>query len=178
MNNHRGYFIDLHFLIKAAFVVFTLLPSLTGCSFNKKVQDAGEPFLQGEWQQDSVMGKTQLINYSLSTYKFSCDSFYITIKTTNKVRYGMDSCLNKPDWTEYIKGRYTQYNDTLHFKGFYYNADGTLKRENTCYNSGVYNVLYGFKKITDSVIQLQSNSMVNPINMRLVNRTDCVPKPF
>src|SRR5471030_2433952 len=86
---------------------FYLLPFaliLASCSMNPNMQTKGESFLQGEWQQDSVAGQKQLITYSLYHLKFSCDSFFMSIKSFSKVNTGADTCMNSGHWAEYVRG--------------------------------------------------------------------------
>ncbi|RCH55731.1 fumarate hydratase [Mucilaginibacter hurinus] len=148
------------------------------CSFNPAVQSRGEGYLQGEWQQDSLYTGKQLVSYSLSNIKFSCDSFYITVNTVSNINYGADSCMKHGRWTEYIRGKYSQKKDTLHLKGFFYNANGTFKTVNDCFRAGVYEDFFKVQVLSDSLIQLSVNPATIPMNMRLVNQAVCVPKPL
>jgi hypothetical protein len=49
------------------------------------------------------------------------------ISTVSKVNYGADTCMSKGHWDEYIRGTYSQRQDTLHLKGEFCNADGVIK---------------------------------------------------
>ncbi|RYD91514.1 MAG: fumarate hydratase [Sphingobacteriales bacterium] len=151
---------------------------LNACSFNPAIQGSGEAYLQGEWQQDSLSGQKQMITYSLGDFKFDCDSFLITANTVSKIDYGTDSCTKSGRWTEYIKGRYWQNNDTLHVKGMFYNADGSMKNASSCLRKGVYEEFFSVKKRSDSSIVLSGTSSVIPLSLRLVKRTVCKPKPL
>ncbi|RYY33378.1 MAG: hypothetical protein EOP46_16620 [Sphingobacteriaceae bacterium] len=134
--------------------------------------------MQGEWQQDSLPGQKNLVTYSLNNIKFTCDSFYITVKTVSSINYGIDTCTNGGRWTEYIRGTYRQIQDTLQLRGFFYNANGTLKRENTCYRWGVFQEQYTVKKQADSVLQFTTASSTIPMQLRLKRRAACIPKPL
>lgn len=166
------------FYLKKAFQLLPLTFLLCSCSFNPAIQGKGETYLQGEWQQDSIAVGKQLVTYSLSNIKFNCDSFYITVNTVSNVNYGADSCMNKGRWTEFMRGKYSQKNDTLHLKGFFYKANGTLKGVNDCFRVGVYEEFFKVKKQSDSLIQLSVNPADIPLNMQLVKRIICTPKPL
>ncbi|RVU01369.1 fumarate hydratase [Mucilaginibacter limnophilus] len=166
------------FIFFTSFIFLLFAFGLSSCSFNPSVQGKGEVYLQGEWKQDSLPGQKQLLTYSLSDFKFTCDSFYIKVNTVSRVNYGADSCMNRGRWTEYIRGTYRQVKDTLQLRGFFYNADGTLKRENTCFRSGVFEEQYTVKKQADSILNLSTSSSVLPLTLRLTHRISCVPKPL
>lgn len=151
---------------------------LISCSFNPDKQTAGQEYLQGEWQQDSLPEQKQLLSYSLYHFKFSCDSFFVAINSYSKVNTGADSCMSSGHWTEYCRGTYEQRNDTLHMKGLFCNADMTLKDDKGCFRSGNYEEFFKITKKADSIIQFAGISSVIPINARLIKRTSCVPKPL
>ncbi|MEO6150924.1 MAG: fumarate hydratase [Mucilaginibacter sp.] len=151
---------------------------LYACSFNPAIQGNGEAYLQGEWKQDSISERKQLITYSLSHFNFDCDSFAITVNTVSNVNYGADSCMSKGRWTEYMKGRYSRSNDTLHLKGFFYNADGSFKKPGSCFRVGVYEDFFKVTKQSDSLIQLSANQSDLPLSLKLITRTTCTPKSF
>ncbi len=157
-------------------LAFTLF--ICSCSMNPDTQKSGVKELQGEWQQDSVPMQKKLLTYSLYHLRFSCDSFFVAIKTVSKVNYGTDSCMRNGQWTEYTRGNYGQRNDTLLLKGQFCNADYTIKDNTGCFRSGNYEEEFKITKLTDSVIQLSSTSGVIPINARLIKRTTCYVKPL
>src|ERR1700712_4381461 len=128
---------------------FMLLAFTSSCSMNPNTQTKGESFLQGEWQQDSVAGQKQLVAYSLYHLKFSCDSFFVSIKSFSKVNTGPDSCMRSGRWTEYVRGTYDQRNDTLHLKGQFCNSDMTIKDDKGCFRSGDYEDFFKVRKQTD-----------------------------
>jgi hypothetical protein len=170
----------LPFTSKEAFYLlpFTLIIGLAACTPNANLQGRGEIYLQGEWQQDSVPKEKQLLQYSLYHLNFSCDSFFMQIKSFSKVNNGADTCMNSGHWVEYVKGSYQQRNDTLHLKGQFCNADHSLKNEGGCFRSGIYEDFFQVSKKTDSLIQFSSISSVIPINARLIKHTTCNPKPL
>src|SRR5665213_757879 len=77
---------------------FLLLALSSGCHLNPNKQTPGAPYLQGEWQQDSVPAQKSLVSYSLYNIKFSCDSFFMTIKSFSKVNAGSDTCMKSGRW--------------------------------------------------------------------------------
>jgi hypothetical protein len=166
---------------KKAFFFFAfcfLLFAFGSCSMNPNMQKPGLTYLQGEWKQDSVPAEKRLVTYSLYHIKFSCDSFVMKISTVSKVNYGADTCMNKGHWDEYIRGTYSQKQDTLHLKGEFCNANLSYKDEKTCFRWGDYEEFFKVKQPKDSLIQFTSTSSVIPIQARLVKRASCIPKPL
>lgn len=155
-----------------------LLFAFSSCRMNPNMQTPGQAYLQGEWQQDSVPGQKALLTYSLYHLRFSCDSFFMSIKTFSKVNYGADTCMSHGHWTEYTRGHYEQRNDTLFLKGQFCNPDYTIKEIANCFRLGVYEEFFKVSKKTDSLIQFSSTSGVIPINARLIKRTSCHIKPL
>jgi hypothetical protein len=155
-----------------------MLFAFSSCSMNPNTQTKGESFLQGEWQQDSVAGQKQLVAYSLYHLKFSCDSFFMSIRSFSKVNTGSDTCMNSGHWSEYTRGTYEQKHDTLHLKGQFCNADMTIKDDKGCFRSGDYEEFFKLTKKTDSVVQFASTSNIIPINAHLTKKITCHPKPL
>ncbi|MCC8426790.1 fumarate hydratase [Mucilaginibacter sp. UR6-11] len=151
---------------------------LTSCSFNPALQGRGQDYLQGEWRQDSVPMQKQLLSYSLFKFKFSCDSVFIQLNSFSKVNSGMDSCMNGGHWSEYIRGTYSQSHDTLHIKGNFCNADYTLKKQAGCFRYGPYEEFFKVSKKTGSLVQFLSTSNVIPVNLHLIKKITCNPKPL
>ena len=152
--------------------------SFSSCWFNPNMQTPGEGYLQGEWQQDSVPAQKRLITYSLYHLKFTCDSFFVSIKSFSKVNTGSDNCMAKGQWTEYARGTYEQENDTLHLKGQFCNPDWSIKDDKGCFRSGDYEDFFKVNKLNGSSIQFASTSNVIPIIAHLIKRTTCHPKPL
>ena len=148
------------------------------CWFNPNKQTPGENYLQGEWQQEPVKNQDQLINYSLYHLKFSCDSFFVSIRSFSKANTGADTCMNAGRWTEYCKGTYEQRHDTLRLKGQFCNADYTIKDDKGCFRSGDYEEYFKISKKTDSLARFASITNVIPVDARLIKRTSCHPKPL
>jgi hypothetical protein len=151
---------------------------LSSCSSNPAFQGKGEAYVQGEWQQKAEAVDQQLLTYTLYHFRFSCDSFFVAMQTNSKVNYGADTCMNSGHWAEYAKGKYTQHTDTLVMKGFFCNANYSLKDVGGCFRSGVYEEYFKTAKIGDTLLRLTSTSSVLPINLHLIKRTNCVPKPL
>jgi hypothetical protein len=155
-----------------------LLAFSSACRRNPNMQTQGEGYLQGEWQQDSIPGQKRLVSYSLYHLKFSCDSFFVSIKSVSKVNTGADTCMRSGYWSEYVRGTYDQRHDTLHLKGQFCNKDWTIKDDKGCFRSGDYEDFFKIKKTNDSAVRFASTSNIIPINARLIKRTTCSPKPL
>jgi len=159
-------------------VLGSCLLFLSSCSSNPAFQGKGQAYVQGEWQQKPEAVDQQLLTSTLYHFKFSCDSFFVAMQTTSKVNYGADTCMNSGHWAEYAKGKYEQHTDTLVMKGFFCNADYSLKNIGGCFRAGVYEEYFKTAKIADTLLRLTSTSSVMPINLHLIKRTTCVPKPL
>ncbi|PWK70006.1 hypothetical protein LX99_04659 [Mucilaginibacter oryzae] len=168
------------FRLKKAFYLlpFAFYLLTAACTRNPDLQGQGDAKLQGEWRQDSVPGQKSLVTYSLYDIKFSCDSFLLKISTVSKVNYGADTCTGKGHWDEFVRGTYSQRQDTLHIKGQFCNADGSYKNEQGCFRFGDYEEYFKLSYPADSAIRLLSTSNVIPINAHLIKRTSCIPKPL
>ena len=151
---------------------------ISACSLNPSLQGKGEASLQGEWKQDSIPMQKQLLSYSLYDFKFSCDSVYGTIRSFSKVNNGYNTCMNAGKWTEYFRGTYQQTNDTLRIKGNFCNADFSLKGPAGCFRSGPYQDVFKVTQKSDSNIVFSSTASVIPVNLQLINKISCNPKPL
>jgi len=162
-----------------AFYLYALSLTMVfaSCSFNPGLQGKGEPYLQGEWRQDSVPMQKKLTQYSLYNISFSCDSFYMQIKSFSKVNNGADTCTGSGHWTEYVKGGYLQHNDTLHMRGQFCHANYSLKEEGGCLRSGIYEESFNVVKKGDSIVQFLGSSVI-PVEVHLIKRTTCTQKPL
>jgi len=167
----------LPFTLKAAFC-FLLLAFTSSCWFNPNMQTPGESSLQGEWQQDSVTNQKQLLSYSLYHIKFSCDSFFMSIHSFSKIDNGVDTCMRSGQWMEYTRGTYVQTHDTLRLKGQFANADMTVKDDKGCFRAGDYREDFKVTKKSDSLIRFASTINIIPVDLRLIKRTTCHPKPL
>jgi len=160
----------------ASIACFLLFAFCFACTPNANLQGKGETYLQGEWQQDSVPAQKKLLEYSLYNIKFSCDSFFMQIKSFSKANNSPDTCGRSGHWVEYIKGGYYQQNDTLHVRGQFCNANHSLKPEGGCFRSGIYEETFKLKKTGDSLVEFAGASSLIPIKTHLIKRTTCNPK--
>ncbi|AMR31200.1 hypothetical protein A0256_07055 [Mucilaginibacter sp. PAMC 26640] len=153
--------------------------SACGCKFNPNLQGKGEKYLQGEWKQDTSALQKKLLNYSLYRFKFTCDSFFVSLQSFSKANGGNpDSCVKNGQWSEYAKGYYNQQNDTLHLKGLFCNANYSYKDEGGCFRYGNYEEFFKIDKKSDSVFQFTPTSSVVPFSARLIKHYTCIPKPL
>lgn len=166
----------LAFTSALSFLLFAF--SFSACQMNPNTQTPGEGYLQGEWQQDSVPKQKSLVTYSLYHLKFSCDSFFVSIRSFSKVNTGPDTCMRSGRWTEYCRGTYEQKHDTLHLKGQFCNADMTIKDDKGCFRSGDYEEFFKVGKKNDSIAEFASTTNVIPITAHLIKKTTCHPKPL
>lgn len=120
----------------------------------------------------------KLMEYSLYRVTFSCDSFYMQIKSFSKVNNGADTCTRSGQWIEYVKGAYQQHTDTLRVRGQFCNADYSLKNEGGCFRSGIYEESFKVKKKSDSLTEFAAISSLVPIEARLIKHTTCTQKPL
>jgi len=116
---------------------FLLLLS-SACTFNKKEQASGVDYFQGKWSEDTVENKAQLVSYQQHDFKFTCDSFYLQIKSYAKVNLNGGVCYDKNSWTEYTKGYYQLVGDTLKLEGNFVSDKYKFKPEGSCYRVGKY----------------------------------------
>jgi len=159
------------------FYLLFFVVAMVSCKRKQAVQEPGTGFLQGEWQQDSVRMQSRLLSYSLYHFQFRCDSVYITTNNFSKVNYGADSCMNKGNWKEYVRGKYELHHDTLRVRGLYCHPDFSLKNEG-CFHIGVYEDLFKLKKQSGSSFHVISFSSTIPFNLRLIKKTICRPQPL
>lgn len=159
------------------FYLFFLLVTLASCQFNRDLQKPGVDFLQGEWQQDSVMMQKKMLSYKLYHFRFSCDSVFITTNNFSKVNYGTDTCMDRGKWKEYVRGKYELHHDTLHVRGLYCNPDFSLKSKG-CFHIGVYEELFKLQKTSDSQMHVISFSSTVPFDIRQTKKDVCHPKPL
>ncbi|WP_211166330.1 fumarate hydratase [Mucilaginibacter robiniae] len=171
--NFRTCFLNFWLLAFAA-----MCAALSSCHPNASIQEPGQAYLQGEWQQQKEAIHQKLITYSLYHLKFSCDSFYVQMQSFSHVNSGADTCMRSGHWVEYAKGVYYQQNDTLRLKGYFTTANNSLKRQGGCFRSGIYDEVFKVGSKTDSALQLTSTSNVVPIHLQLIKRATCHPKPL
>lgn len=120
------------------FTFFFLVTISSACTFNKKEQVGGIDFLQGKWSEDKIENKAQLVSYQQHDFKFTCDSFYLQIKSYAKVNLNGGACYDKNEWKEYAKGYYELIGDTLKLEGNFVSKEFKFKPENSCYRVGKF----------------------------------------
>src|SRR5690606_16409815 len=120
------------------FILFFLIVSLfSSCRFNPDMQGMGEEFLQGKWEEDSVLYSEKLLEYTRHRFTFTCDSFYAVLETHAKVDRYPAGCFNNGRWTEYAKGRYVMNKDTLYLIGTF-TKENFKQKISGCHRIGRY----------------------------------------
>ena len=147
------------------------------CKFNPNIQGTGADFLQGVWTEDSILYSQDLIQYTSHEYKFSCDSFYVTLNTFAKANIYPDSCFNEGRWTEYAKGVYSVSSDSLMLVGTFTKSNFKQKISG-CYRIGQYIETYIVRDRSPEAIHLSSLRQHRPIQLSLKQRINCIPKPL
>ncbi|HEY0667043.1 MAG TPA: fumarate hydratase [Sphingobacteriaceae bacterium] len=156
-------------------IVFCLV--VLSCKFNPNFQGKGVDFVQGTWQEVDMPYQKQLLQHTRHHFRFTCDSFYVTLETHAKVNTYPDSCYNNGVWIEYAKGVYFNRNDTLVLKGTFTKSNFKQKISG-CYRIGVYNPVFLIKGNRNSELMLQNLQNHVPVILRLKEKTSCVPKPL
>ena len=148
----------------------------SACTFNKKEQASGVDYLQGKWSEDSVENKSQLVSYQQHDFKFTCDSFYLNIKSFSKVNLNGGPCYDKKAWQEYAKGYYELSGDTLKFKGNFVSKDYKFKPENSCYRVGKYEENFLLINKSADLITIKSLQTNLSHQLTLKEKTVCKPQ--
>ena len=154
---------------------FYLLPLFFSCTRLPDVQGKGEPFLQGVWNQDSVLNSKQLLNYTQHHFKFTCDSFYVDLTTHAKVNYYEETCFNNGIWKEYAKGKYAIKGDTLELSGVFTKSNYKQKISG-CYRIGQYLINFKIKSNQPNTLVLENLSDQKECTLVLKERITCIPK--
>lgn len=146
-----------------------------GCRFNSDMQTAGASYLQGEWVQDSIPGQDQMLQYTLSGFKFTCDSVYAELQVHAKNQTIPDSCYKDGNWTEYAKGIYVVRGDSLLVDGIYTKENGKQKISG-CYRQGQYIPRFRIAYHSNDSLILENKFDQRPIILRKTKDVTCVPK--
>ena len=157
-------------LLSAFFLVF-----LAACKFNPNLQGRGSDIVQGVWAEDSVAYRNELMQYTTHQFKFTCDSFYVTLNTFAKANIYPDSCFNNGQWTEYAKGNYAVRNDSLFIAGTFTKSNFKQKISG-CYRIGLYLETFIIKNASAGSLKLQSTIDHRPTYLTLKNKTTCIPQ--
>jgi len=162
-------------MFKSFFLLSLALFLLAACKFNPDIQGQGETFLQGEWEEDSVLYRDKLLEYTKYRFTFTCDSFYAVLETHAKVDRYPQGCFNNGRWAEYAKGRYMMEQDTLYLIGTFTTADYSKEKIGGCYRIGRYIPKFLVKRSKENEIIL-----VDMEQHRLQRKKEitCVPKPL
>lgn len=150
---------------------------LSGCKFNPNYQGKGTEFLQGIWEEEPVYYMDSLIQYTRHSFRFTCDSVYVTLETTAKANYYPDSCFNKGKWNEYAKGNYAIKDDTLFILSTFTKANYKQKLSG-CYRIGQYLPKFVIKERGQNKLVLHGSQQHIPVTLKLKERIKCVPKPL
>lgn len=144
--------------------------ALSACWFNPIVQKQGAKYLQGKWVEVSNLTSNDLIEYKHREFRFTCDSFYLTLNNFSKADFGQDTCYKHGKWTEFVKGIYSLSGDTIVLKGAYVSKTFRLKKS-VCYTTGSFEETLLYKSRIDSVLILKSftnGNLIFKFQQRLV----------
>jgi hypothetical protein len=169
------YFNKRKHLLSSAFCLFLLLALVSACTRLPNVQGKGEAFLQGVWNQDSVLNSKELLNYTQHHFKFTCDSFYVDLTTHAKVNYYEEACFNNGIWKEYAKGKYTVKGDTLILIGVFTKSNYKQKISG-CYRSGQYLTNFKIKSSKTNNLVLENLNDQRECSLILKEKITCIPK--
>jgi len=160
---------------KALLAIFVLGMALGSCKFNPDVQDTGSAFIQGEWEEIPVSYQDELLQNTQHKFRFTCDSFYLTLHTKAKTNIYPDSCFKGGQWTEYAKGTYRQSKDTIYLTGTFTKANWKQKISG-CYRVGQYLDALVVEKVQNDTLSLKSLSRSLPVKLHLTKPSKCNPK--
>ena len=160
---------------KALLPILVLCLALEACRFNPDVQDTGSAFIQGEWDEIPVSYQDELLQYTRHQFRFTCDSFYLTLHTKAKTNIYPDSCFKGGYWTEYAKGTYRQSRDTIYLNGTFTKANWKQKITGS-YRIGQYLDALVVEKKQNDTLSLKSLSRHVPVQLHLTKRGNCNPK--
>lgn len=147
----------------------------SSCKINPNLQGKGVDLVQGIWEEAPVLYQSELLQYTRRDFKFTCDSFYVTLNTYSKVNLYEDSCYNNGYWKEYAKGTYVAQNDTLFLTGTFTKANFKQKISG-CYRNGQYIEAFVIKNHTSDSLYLESLQQHLPVTLALKEKLICTPK--
>jgi hypothetical protein len=148
---------------------------LASCRFNPDVQGRGSDALQGEWTEQPLPFRDSLLSVTAHTFRFTCDSFYVTLTTAAKVSYYPDSCYKNGKWTEYAKGTYHTSKDTLYLTGTF-SQPNFKQKISGCYRIGQYTPVFLIKRHSRSKVELSNLQDHLPLTLNLSRTIVCNPK--
>ncbi len=152
-----------------------MLFSSSSCVRESTMQTEGADYLQGVWVQDSIPAQSEMMDYSLHEFRFTCDSMYTTMRVHASMQRIPDSCYKDGNWMEYAKGVYVMRGDSLIGEGIYTKPNGKYKASG-CYKIGTYLPRYRVAYHSKDSLVLESRFDQRPIILRKTQEIDCVPK--
>lgn len=160
---------------KLCFLLFIFSCCFSACKFNPNFQGRGSDFIQGIWEEVPVSYQDSLLQYTRHTFKFTCDSVYVTLETHAKVNYYADSCFKSGTWKEYAKGNYVLQNDTLYILGTF-TKENFKQKLSDCYRIGQYLPVFVISNKTANTLELRGLKQHVPLKLELKDKTSCVPQ--
>ncbi|WP_437919150.1 fumarate hydratase [Sphingobacterium sp. LRF_L2] len=157
------------------FIFMSMLLFACSCVRHSEMQTEGAEFLQGVWVQDSIPHQSEMMDYTLHTLKFVCDSVYTTMSVRAKTQRISDSCYQNGEWTEYARGVYVIRGDSLIGEGIYTKANGKYKTSG-CYRTGTYLPRYRVAYHSKDSLVLESRYDQRPLVLRKTQSISCIPK--
>ncbi|MEE1884287.1 fumarate hydratase [Pedobacter flavus] len=157
------------------FIFFLFLSIVVGCKRLPDIQGEGYPQVQGVWIQDAI--DTDLKNYTLHKFKFSCDSFYLELLVKNQINHFNDTCATNGDRKEYAKGIYALKGDSLFLKGTY-TKENYKQKISGCYNIGSYRHNFLLLKSEEGKMSMRDLSNNLEANFTQTEKSTCTPKPL
>ena len=157
------------------FVTIGMLLLFGSCKFNSEMQSEGASYLQGEWKQDSIPHQDQMLQYTLTEFRFTCDSIYARMYVHSKTKQIADSCYNNGSWIEYAKGLYVVRGDSVIVDGIYVKENGKQKLSG-CYRQGQYLPRFKVASHSKDSLVLENKYDQRPIILRKTKDVICVPQ--
>ena len=147
------------------------------CKFNPDIQGRGATAFQGIWEEEPLVYRDSLLQYTRHQFKFTCDSFYANLTTTSRVNYYEDSCYNQGIWKEYAKGNYVVSGDTIYFNGTF-TKENFKQKLSGCYRIGQYLPVFLIKSTSENTIELVDLEQHIPVTLKLKEKIICNPQPL
>lgn len=157
------------------FFIMGMLLLFGSCKFNSEMQTEGASYLQGEWKQDSIPNQHQMLQYTLTDFRFTCDSIYARMYVHAKTKQITDSCYNNGSWVEYAKGLYVVRGDSVIVDGIYVKENGKQKVSG-CYRQGQYLPRFKVAFHSKDSLVLENKYDQRPIILRKTKDVICVPQ--
>lgn len=158
-------------------LLFALLILMISCHRNSPFQGKGISSLQGTWAEDTLGTKTGDDNnvYTRYSFRFTCDSVYIIMKTHAGQDYFATPCYAGGKYTEYVKGTYIIQRDSLVVSGVFTHPNLKMKVAG-CYRSGNIRFWYKIIEHTPATLNLRNSDEHGPVNLKHTQTCVCVPR--